>query len=82
MKSLHQVYITEVPTTEIDSCSKQRHFAERHNSDGDIGHIRQTKSDLVAYRNISKSAAKTANSLKTSPDINDSFLEEKSLHVR
>lgn len=76
-KALHRVFITNVPTTEIDSCSKQKLFIERHDSDGGIDHIQQTKSGLVAYMKSPKSAASLANSLKSFPDISASFREEK-----
>lgn len=76
-KSLHRVFISNVPTSEIDSCSKQKQFVKRHASDGGIDHIQQTKSGLVAYMNSPKSAATLANSLKSSPDISASFREEK-----
>lgn len=76
-KSLHRVFISNVPASEIDSCSKQKQFVERHASDGGIDHIQQTKSGLIAYMSSPKSAATLTNSLKSSSDIGASFREEK-----
>ena len=73
----HWVLISNVPTSEIDFCSKQKEFVKRHASDGGIDYIQQTKSGLIACMNSPKSAATFSDSLKSSPDISASFREEK-----